>query len=189
MNISATPPSTGRNIWLAQCPSCKGGVVGVELHVPEGILCKGEFLWPNSIVWPDRAPPGIEAPIKSAYDEARAVLGISARASAVLARRAIQHVLRAKLNVKHATLFEEIKEAVTRSELTKPTRETLDHVREIGNWGAHPITSKDPAETIIEVSPDDAAYTLQVLELLFGDLYTTPMKIAEMSARIQSKKK
>ncbi|MBK9975389.1 MAG: DUF4145 domain-containing protein [Planctomycetes bacterium] len=108
-------------------------------------------------------------------------------AAAVLARRCIQHLIRIKLAIKKRDLFQEIEEAVKRPELTKPTQDSLHHVREIGNWSAHPST--DQAETIIDVDAADAEYTIDVVELLFVDLYVTPAHAAAMRARIDAKKK
>ena len=112
---------------------------------------------------------------------------LSPMASAVLARRCLQQVIRTKLEIKKDRLFDEIAEAVKRPELSKPTAAALDHVREIGNWGAHP--AQDQASEIVEVSPEEAEYTLGVLELLFEDLYVTPARIASMEARVRAKKK
>ncbi|MCA8936471.1 MAG: DUF4145 domain-containing protein [Planctomycetes bacterium] len=106
-------------------------------------------------------------------------------ATAVLARRCIQHVIRVRLNITGRTLFGEILEAVKRPELTIATRDALDHVRQIGNWGAHPIKEADESETIIEVTEEDAAYTLDVVELLFNDLYVVPARVARMQNRIK----
>jgi hypothetical protein len=95
-------------------------------------------------------------------------------------------VVRTKLKIVKKTLFDEIAEAVTRPELSMPTRSALDHVRQIGNWGAHPV--EDQASAIIDVTPEEAEYTLQVLEMLFHDLYVVPQQIATMQAKIQKKK-
>jgi hypothetical protein len=107
-------------------------------------------------------------------------------AAAVLARRCLQRVIRAKLRITKKNLFDEIEEAVKREELSKPTRDALDHVRTIGNWAAHPV--EDQASTIIDVSAEQAEYTLRVLELLFNDLYVVPEKTAAMNAKLKAKK-
>jgi hypothetical protein len=151
---------------------------------------EGEYL-ENRVVWPpetraDRAPKGLDAKIKTVYDEARAVIGLSPRASATLARRCLQQVIRDKLGIKKGRLFDEISETVKRDDLARPTKERLDHVRHIGNWGAHPI--EDQSNAIIDVTPEEAAYTLEVLEMLFHDLYVLPAQATSMSEHIQTKK-
>jgi hypothetical protein len=64
------------------------------------------------------------------------------------------------------------------------TSNALDQVREIGNWSAHPIKEVNEAETIMDVTADDAAYTLQVVELLFSDVFVVPARVARTQQRI-----
>jgi len=170
-------------IQLGKCPGCDGFVIGVKLYSEGEPVYR--LLWPHSVP-PDQSPASLDAHFKSIYDQARSVLDISPMASAVLTRRCLQHVLRMKLSITKKNLFEEIAEAITRPDLSMPTRNALDHVRQIGNWGAHPV--EDQASAIIEVTPEEAEYTLQVLELLFQDLYVVPKQIATMQAKIQKKK-
>ena len=95
-------------------------------------------------------------------------------------------MIRTKLKIKRNRLFDEIAEALRSDELSKNTRDSLDHIRTIGNWAAHPET--DQANAIIEVTSEEASYTLDVLELLFDDLYTKPAKVAAMHSSIGKKK-
>jgi len=169
--------------YQGRCPGCFGIALGVCLIVEDE--AQHRLIWPHSVP-PDRSPSGLDPEYKSIYDQARNVLDMSPMASAVLARRCLQHVIREKLGIKKKNLFDEIAEAVTRPELSTPTRSALDHVRKIGNWGAHPV--EDQASAIIEVTQEDAEYTLQVLELLFQDLYAVPQQVATMQGKIQKKK-
>ena len=82
-------------------------------------------------------------------------------------------------------LFQEIEGAIAKDDLSKPTKAAIHHVREIGNWGAHP--NEDQASVLIEVTEDEARYTLEVVELLFNDLYVTPQKVASMGIAIGQK--
>jgi hypothetical protein len=171
---------------LGRCPGCEELLVGVKFageELPE--LLNSKLLWPRNIL-PDLSPTGLDAHFKSIYDQARSVLDISPMASAVLTRRCLQHVVREKLGIRKKTLFEETAEAVNRQELSMPTRSALDHVRTIGNWAAHPV--EDQASTIIDVTQEEAEYTLEVLEMLFHDLYVVPQQIATMQGKIQKKK-
>ena len=168
-------------VW--RCRSCLSGAVSVGGIGQQGRL--RHLLWPAPI-WPSQAPPQLEPPIQKAYDEARAILSASAQGAAVLARRCVQHVIRMRLGITEKTLFQEIAKAVQRPELTKPTRDALDHVRQIGNFGAHPDI--DQANQLIEVTSEEAEYTLEVLELLFNDLYVIPAKTVSMGSRLKAKK-
>lgn len=105
------------------------------------------------------------------------------------------------MKIRKRSLDLEILEAVKSDALTKPTRQSLDHIRTIGNFAAHPSPkdSREPtsgdvghngpehdaASTIIDVSPSEAAYTLHVLELLFRDLIVTPTRAQGMQTLLE----
>ena len=205
------PPRVRHHYQVADigyCRTCRDIVVGATKQVGRGVV--GYLLWPTT-VWPDRAPEGLGQQIKKPYDEARSILELSPQGAAVLARRCLQHVIREKLEITRRTLFKEIEEAKQRDELSKPTRDAIDHVREIGIWGAHPIetgesakadkeaksdeaseadegSEADEASTIIEVTKEEAEYTMQTLEMLFDDLYVKPTRIASMMKSISDRK-
>ena len=166
-------------IKVGFCHACHCLVFGV---IHDG---GSTHLWPAK-TWPDNAPAGVPPEIKSKYDDARMVLPLSPSAAAVLARRCLQHVIREKLGIKERTLNLEIIEAEKREELTKTTSVVLHQVRTIGNWGAHP--TKDEADTLIDVTPEVAAFTLSALEMVFRDLYEGPAFAAEMQSLLDAKK-
>lgn len=175
---------TSLQAHTAMCLACNGivfGMVKLEGSKPP----KGYYLWPLE-AWPDRAPEQIEPEIKHAYDEARAVLPLSPMAAAVLARRCLQHVLRERLNIEKSVLFDQIERAVVSEELSKPTRDALHHIRQIGNWAAHP--SVDQSNTLIEVTRQEAEYTLEAVEMVFYDVYVATARAVAMGARIEQKK-
>ena len=184
--IDRGPRDGSAAIHLARCRSCNGGVIGA-VEAGDAML-----IWPGQ-GWPDKSPPDLDEAFKADYDEARAVLPHSAKAAAVLTRRCLQSILRHKMNVKPSNLYNEIEEASKSDLLSKPAGDALHHVREIGNIGAHAKQSAigedetDPALTLVEVKPNEAAYTLQVLEMLFNDLYVVPTQQAEMQAQLASK--
>lgn len=169
---------------VASCQVCNGIVLGAGLD-PRTSPPAGEYLWPAD-VWPDHSPTDLEEEIRKSYDEARMILSLSPAAAAVLARRCLQHVIRKRLQIKKGTLFAEIADAMKREELSKPTRDSLQHIRQIGNWGAHP--SQDEAGTLIEVTDEEAKYTIEALEMVFDDLYVTTARAKAMKARIEDRK-
>lgn len=175
---------TNLNAHIAKCLACNGIVFGmVELR--DGKTNIPHYLWPLE-EWPDHAPEQIEPEIKRAYDEARAVLPLSPMAAAVLARRCLQHVLRERLKIEESVLFDQIKKAVACEELSKPTRDALHHIRQIGNWAAHP--SVDQSNTLIQVTRQEAEYTLEAVEMVFYDVYVATARAVAMGARIEQKK-
>ncbi len=180
--VSMIPPHPDGVIGdIGICTSCQCLVFGAVEYFPNGAR-RSTFLWPCES-WPDRAPPGLEASVKQSYDEARSILALSPAAASVLARRCLQTVLRDKLGIIKRTLNQEIEEAELRDEFSKPTRESLHLVREIGNLGAH--LEFDTSNTLIEVTREQAQYTMETLEMVFDDLYVASTHAAEMRERIQ----
>jgi len=174
-------------IELAFCPGCKGIVLGaIEFSDPQrSNVYQARHLWPVPI-WPDQAPDDLEPEIRKYYDESREILTRSPAGSAVLSRRCLQHVIEKRLEIEEDSLFKEITEAVKRPELTKSTKDALHHVREIGNWSAHP--SMDQASILIDVTREEAEYTLETLEMVFRDVFESPSRVALMEKRISEKK-
>ncbi len=187
--VSGTGLSSADVFYIGRCVGCDGLVVAVYGSKPgQESLARGGrtvLLWPVDTP-PDRAPPDLDGDTRRSYDEARRILALSPQAAAVLARRCLQRVIREKLDITKGRLFDEIAEAAKRHELSRPTCQALDDVRTLGNWGAHP--TKDEADTIIEVTPEEARYTLEVLEMVFADLYVAPVRAAEMKRRIKGRK-
>jgi hypothetical protein len=122
-----------------------------------------------------RAPisPEVPATYASDYVEACAVFADSAKASAALSRRCLQHLLRDIAKVKHQDLAREIDEILARKELPTYLAEAVDGVRNIGNFAAHPIKSASTGE-IVDVEPGEAEWLLDVLEGLFDFYFVQP---------------
>jgi hypothetical protein len=100
----------------------------------------------------------------------------------------LQYVIRTKLGITKQKLEQEIAIAISRTDLSNTVRESLDHVRQIGNPAAHAMAdASDPAMTILQVTRDEALYTLEVLELMFDELYTRPRKTAEMKKMLDAR--
>ena len=137
-----------------------------------------------------RPPPPNEVPeqIAEDYREACLVLPDSAQASAALSRRCLQHILRDVEKVKHGDLFSEIQEVLTRGKLPSHIAESLDAVRNIGNFAAHPTKSKSTGE-IVPVEAGEAEWNLDVLEALFDFYFVQPEVIKKKRAALNTKLK
>lgn len=124
-----------------------------------------------------RGPIPDEVPTKYAedYQEACLVLADSAKASAALSRRCLQHLLRDQAVIKPQDLAREIQEVLDGGSLPSHIADSLDAVRQIGNFAAHPIKSKSSGE-IVPVEPGEAEWTLDVLELLFDFYFVGPAR-------------
>lgn len=117
----------------------------------------------NMKVLPDYVPLAI----RQDYEEASKIIDLSPKASATLARRALQGMIRDFWNVTDKkTLHQEIEAIKNRVDVD--TWAAIDAVRRIGNIGAH--MEKD-VNLIIDVEPDEAALLLRLIEDLIDDWY------------------
>jgi len=107
------------------------------------------------------------------YSESCLTLSDSPKASAALSRRCLQHLLREEAKVKHGNLANEIQQVLDEGRLPLLILESLDAIRNIGNFAAHPIKSKSTGE-IIDVEPGEAEWNLDVLEALFDYFFVQP---------------
>jgi hypothetical protein len=120
------------------------------------------------------------------YAESTAVLNISAKASAALSRRLLQHILREKASVKHQDLSKEINEFLSRPSVPDHIKQSLDAVRQVGNFAAHPIKSTSSGE-VVAVEPDEAEWNLETIEELFEYFFLAPARVAQRRSQLNGK--
>jgi hypothetical protein len=123
----------------------------------------------------NRSPVAAEVPKKFAddYVEGCLVLADSPKAAAALGRRCLQNLLREIAGVKPGNLADEIQAVIDSGKLPSDLNESIDAVRNIGNFAAHPMKSKQSGE-ILDVLPGEAEWTLDVLEDLFDFYFVRP---------------
>jgi len=133
-------------------------------------------------------PDFIPAPIVEDYMEASAVCDDSPKAAATLARRCLQGMIRDFAGISKNTLFEEIRalrqavgEGTAPQGVTQDTVDAIDHIRGVGNIGAH--MQKD-INLIVQVDPGEARALLNLIEMLFEEWYVARAKRKESLARI-----
>jgi hypothetical protein len=138
----------------------------------------------------NRAPAPIEVPTNFTEDyyEACLVLSDSPKASAALSRRSLQLILRDKINVKNSDLSSEIQEVLDSGKLPSPLADSIDAVRNIGNFAAHPTKSKSTGE-VVAVEPGEAEWNLDVIEMLFDYYFVQPEKIRLKREELNNKLK
>src|SRR5690606_8628536 len=109
------------------------------------------------------------------YTEACLIRDLSPKASATLARRCIQGMIRDFCKITKGRLIDEIKalrDAVDSGRapagVNLETVEAIDHVRSIGNIGAH--MEKD-IDLIVPVDPEEAQALIGLIEMLFEEWY------------------
>jgi len=123
----------------------------------------------------DPVPKEVPEKFACDYKEACLVLADSPKASAALSRRCLQHILREKAGVKKGNLAQEIEEVIDKGDLPTHLEESLDAVRNIGNFATHPIKGTSSGE-IVEVEPGEAEWNLDVLEALFDFYFVQPAR-------------
>jgi len=116
------------------------------------------------------------------------VLPDSAQASAALSRRCLQHLLRDFEKVKRGNLADEIQEVLARGKLPQHIADSIDAIRNIGNFGAHPMKSQSTGE-ILPVGPGEAEWNLDVLESLFDFYFVQPAATKKKRAALDAKLK
>jgi len=182
------------------CPACHRYVLHLKRTYPEEVpdaTGEGVTYEPREEViqvWPKGSsrPPCPEEvdnnEIKEDYQAACLVFPDSTKASAALSRRCFQNILREKAGVKPSNLYDEIQEVLDAGQLPSHLAESIDSVRHIGNFGAHPIKSKSTGE-ILPVEPGEAEWNLDVIEGLFDFYFVQPAKLGTKKAALNAKLK
>lgn len=142
------------------------------------------------LVWPRGAtrgpiPQEVPAEIALDYREATEVLAISPKASAALARRCLQNVLRQN-GIRERDLAKEIDTFLARPDIPGDLKDTIDAIRNFGNFSAHPITDVTTLQ-IIDVEEHEAEWCLDILDALFEHFYVRPAKAAALKAALNAK--
>jgi Domain of unknown function (DUF4145) len=135
-------------------------------------------------------PPEVaDADVVADYIEASNVLPISPKASAALARRCLQNMLH-KAGYKDRDLAKEIDLLLNDTDPLKAlplkTRQTIDAIRNFGNFSAHPINDQTSLQ-IIDVEPDEAEWCLEIIEALFDHFYVGPAQAKARKAALDAK--
>ena len=182
------------HIIKRECSSCKR----IVLHLDKIKI----FQIPNEKGWrsitessilvrpktSNRMPVPSEVPINFAsdYNEACLVLADSPKASAALSRRCLQHILREKAGIRKSDLADEIQQVIDSGKLPSHLADSLDAVRNIGNFAAHPIKSKSSGE-LVDVEPGEAEWNLDVIETLFDFYFVQPEIIKKKRTALNKK--
>jgi hypothetical protein len=167
-------------VWSASsqnCPSCKRLVIqlihskgwfpGVGPHQVQN----QEFVRPRGSLRP--CPKEVPSHIAEDYLEACLVIIASPKASAALSRRCLQNLLREAGGIKHGNLANEIQEVIDSGKLPSHLVTSIDAIRNIGNFSAHPMKSSQTGD-ILPVEPQEAEWNLDVLESLFDFYFVQP---------------
>jgi hypothetical protein len=178
--------------WIyrsAYCPNCRD--VTIQMALSDGNQNPRTDWQQVYPIGANRGPVPSEVPqeIVQDYVEACNVLPISAKASAALSRRCLQNMLHAG-GYKAKDLAREIdlllSEPDPKKALTHKLRETVDAIRNFGNFSAHPIDDKTTLQ-VIDVEPHEAEWCLETIEELFEHLYVGPAAAKAKKAALNAK--
>lgn len=183
-------------IHRRSCPECGRYIISLyeayeKVTRPNGSVSYQKYrevlCYPKAI---SRAPIPAEVPkaFTNDYREACLTLSDSHKASAALSRRCLQHLLREKANVTKGDLATEIQQVLDQRSLPSYLMDSLDAVRNIGNFAAHPIKSKATGE-ILDVEPGEAEWNLDVIESLFDYFFVQPVVVQKKKAALNAKLK
>lgn len=167
----------GATTQLITCPNpkCKEIEVNFEFAIVKNAFdntyATVKKLYEARVIPGSRAKPMpsfIPGPVVEDYNEACAIESLSPKASATLARRCVQGILRDYFKVKPGRLYDEIGEI--KGQVSVPLWEAVDDLRTVGNIGAHPEAD---INLVIDVEPDEAASLIRLIELLIEETYVT----------------
>jgi hypothetical protein len=177
------------------CPACQKANLTLEnvsyLHRNNTIDGYDRILHGSALIYPHGASRSlcpIQVPKQFAddYNEACLVLNDSPKASAALSRRCLQLLLREEVKVKPNNLSHEIQEVLDNGKLPTLLANSIDAIRNIGNFAAHPLKSEKSGE-IVDVEPGEAEWLLDVLESLFDYYFVQPETLATKRAILNQK--
>ena len=146
-----------------KCPNCEQYTIGVTGR-GSGVQDVRQLLRPISLA--KQYPDYIPQQIREDYAEACAILYRSPKASATLARRCLQGMIRDYWGISKRTLYDEISEL--REKLQPDLWMALDNLRQLGNIGAH---MEADTNVIVNIDPDEAEKLIQLIELLMKEWY------------------
>lgn len=165
-------------IVATQCPhpSCHEFALQASLHQASISRIHGQLRqqpWAQIDSWTLRPrseakpiPGYVPQAIRQDYQEACLIRDLSPKASATLARRCLQGMIRDFHGVRKGRLKDEI-DAI-KDKVDPETWGSIDSLRKIGNIGAH--MEKD-IDVIIDVDPQEAHLLITLIEGLVKDWY------------------
>ncbi len=163
-------------IEIYYCSICKKESVSV--HGENGYIeNKSVSIYPKAVF--RNLPEYVPRPIREDYIEASLILQDSPKASATLSRRCLQGMIRDVWGIRKNRLIDEIKELQEKIPTTQWM--AIDMVRKTGNIGAH--MEKD-VSTIIEITHENAAALLNLIELLIKKWYIDKREEEELYHKI-----
>jgi hypothetical protein len=168
--------------WMV-CPSetCKEIIVRITRELSRtrdalftpGFKFKEQWLAVPRKPFPRPIDPIVGDPYRNDYFEASAILADSPRMSATLSRRILADLLEKYAGRSEYLLATRIDNFIDDPRYPSNIKDNLHYLREIGDFAAH--TQKDKqTDEIINASPEEAEWTLDVIDSLFEYFIVAP---------------
>ena len=169
---------------ICPVPGCEKAILHLAEVNEHNVIRSTTQIVPSSM---SRSPPPPEVPADLAEDfiEACGVLNASPKASAALSRRCLQGILRSNGFI-DKDLAPAIQSAIASKQLPSLLAKSLDAVRNIGNFAAHPMKDTSTG-LVLPVEPEEAEWNLDVLEGLFDYFYVLPAREQEKIDELNKK--
>lgn len=150
-------------ISFYQCPNCNNFTIFAD---GIGDLVQGihTLLKPNSLA--KQFPNYIPETIRNDYEEAYAIVNLSPKASATLARRCLQGMIHDFWGIKLKNLNQEI--SALKDKIPPDLWSSIDALRQLGNIGAH---MENDTDVIVDIDPNEAESLIKLIELLMKEWY------------------
>jgi len=157
----------------------------INSGLTDRVVSESILIYPHRAVRPP-CPNEVPEKYSNDYNEACLTLLDSPKASAALSRRCLQLLLRDEVGVSPQNLSHEIQEVLDTKILPKHLAESIDAIRNIGNFAAHPLKS-DRSGEIVDVEPGEAEWSLDVLEGLFEHFFVQPTMLTVKRTALNKK--
>lgn len=146
-----------------KCPNCASVTITAK-GLGSAVSDVDTILRPSSMA--KQYPGYIPQQIREDYEEACAVLHLSPKSSATLARRCLQGMIRDFWGIAKGTLHNEI--TALKDRIQPDLWQAIDNLRQLGNIGAH--MEKD-TNLIVDIDPGEAEKLIKLIELLMEEWY------------------
>ncbi len=128
----------------------------------------------------------LPADLRIDYEEANAILDLSARMSAVLSPRILAEVLKRHAGRNETRLICQIDRFLEDPHYPPRLKDNLDYLRAMGDFAAHAIVDEETG-AIIAVERTEAAWALEVIDSLFDYFIVAPAKDLERREAFDAK--
>ncbi|MGG3509835.1 DUF4145 domain-containing protein [Paenibacillus lautus] len=144
-----------------------------------------KVIYPNKIITRS-VPSEIPENYKIDFVQAWQILNISPKASAALSRRILQQILSEEFEINKYNLVQQIEEFINLPGVPSYLSNSIDAIRNIGNFAAHPLKSTSSGD-VVDVEVGEAEWTIEVIEALFDFTFVQPKRLQERREQLNKK--